>query len=355
MKLLFLTQVLDRQDAVLGFVSRWIQGFARECESVRVVALEVGDTSDLPDNVDWREVGREGRVLRYLRYRRILGEACGKDGFDAVLAHMVPRYALVADGPARRAGAGRFLWYTHAGVDARLRKAVTCVEKTFTATDESLRVDTPTRVVTGHGIDCAHFAERAAPDEAPRRLLSVGRLTPRKDPLSVIGALAALRERGHELELDLVGGGLTGSDVGFREVVLRRIAELGLEDRVHLHGSVPYLQIPEWYRRATIVVNASLTGSLDKVTLEAMASRRPVVSCNDTAPALFRELGDEGDGLYFAPGDVEGLTAKLAALLDEDQAGRDALGERLRGIVERDHEVDVLMRRLVREMGGVPA
>ena len=352
MRLLLLTQTLDRQDAVLGFVSRWVQGLAAVCERVRVVALEVGDTSDLPDNVDWREVGRQGRVRRYLRYRRYLSEALRRDSFEAVLAHMVPRYTLVSAGPARRAGARSYLWYTHAGVDARLRRAVRLVERTFTATEESLRVETPTRLVTGHGIDCAHFDGEAPAAEAPRRLLSVGRLTPRKDPLTVLEALGMLRERGHDLALDLVGAGLTRDDEGYGDRVRARVEELGLGGRVELHGAVPYLEIPVWYRRATVVVNASLTGSLDKVTLEAMASRRPVVSCNDTAPALFRELGPEGEALCFPAGDAESLAARLEALLSLGEGGRAELGERLRGIVERDHEVDVLMRRLVREMGG---
>ena len=72
MKLLFLTQVLDSRDAVLGFVSRWVRGLAAHVEQVRVIALEVGDTSDLPENVDWRELGRHGRVGRFLRYKRFL-------------------------------------------------------------------------------------------------------------------------------------------------------------------------------------------------------------------------------------------------------------------------------------------
>lgn len=352
MRLLLLTQTLDRRDAVLGFVSRWVQGLARECERVRVVALEVGDTSDLPENVDWREVGRRGRVRRYLRYRRFLAEALRRDGFDAVLAHMVPRYTLVSAGPARRAGARSYLWYTHAGVDDRLRRAVRLVERTFTATEESLRVETPTKLVTGHGIDCAHFDRADPAAEGPRRVLSVGRLTPRKDPLTVVEALALLRERGHDLALDLVGAGLTEADRGYGDEVRGRIAALGLGERVALHGAVPYLEIPAWYRRATVVVNASLTGSLDKVTLEAMASRRPVVSCNDTAPALFRELGADGECLCFPAGDARALAARIEALLGRGEAGRDALGERLRAIVLRDHEVDVLMQRLVREMEG---
>lgn len=353
MRLLFLTQTLDRGDAVLGFVPRWVRGLAANCEAVRVVALEVGDTSDLPENVDWREVGRRGRVGRYLRYKRILAEALGPDGYDTVLAHMVPRYTLVSSGPAKRAGARQFLWYTHAGVDARLRKAVERVERVFTATDESLRIDTPRKLVTGHGVDLEHFDHDLAPERGPRRLLSVGRLTPRKDPLTILEALARLVGEGHDLALDLVGAGLTGSDEGFRHQVTERIASLGLEERVALHGAVPYLEIPRHYQRASVVVNASLTGSLDKVTLEAMASRRPVVSCSDTAPALFAELGPEGAELCFSAGDAQGLGDALARLLEQDEARRLQLGERLRAIVGRDHEVDVLMARLVREMGGV--
>ena len=71
MKLLFLTQVLDANDAVLGFVMRWIEGLAKVTERVRVVALEVGDISSLPDNVDVREVGRKGKIRRYIDVGRL--------------------------------------------------------------------------------------------------------------------------------------------------------------------------------------------------------------------------------------------------------------------------------------------
>jgi len=338
-KLLFLTQVLDRRDAVLGFVSRWVCGLSACCERVRVIALEVGDTAGLPASVDWREVGRRGRVGRFLRYRRFLNEALRTDGFDTVLAHMIPRYSLVARGPARRHGARSFLWYTHAGVDRRLRRAVDRVEKVFTASPESLRVDTPKKVVTGHGIDLEHFAggDSALP-EMPPRLLSVGRLTPSKDPLTV--------------ELDRVGAGLVEGDRDYRERVVAGIGEGGVRAVTHLHGAVPYVEIPGWYRRATVVVNASSTGSLDKVCLEAMASRRPVLSCNDGAAELFAELGEVGSALCFPRGDAEALADRCEGVLARPWPERLALGERLRAIVARDHEVDVLMRRLVREMGG---
>jgi hypothetical protein len=189
-KLLFLTQVVDADDAVLGFVPRWLQGLARHCERVRAITLRQGNLSTLPANVDVRVVGERGKLLRWWRYQRYLREALVVDGFDAVLAHMVPRYALLAESAARRQGAGLYLWYTHAGVDERLRRAVARVDKVFTASEESLRIETPRRVVTGHGIDLAHFLQRDPAQVQPLSILSVGRLTPAKDPLVVLDALA---------------------------------------------------------------------------------------------------------------------------------------------------------------------
>ncbi|MDP6761436.1 MAG: glycosyltransferase family 4 protein [Planctomycetota bacterium] len=350
MKLLFLTQVLDADDAVLGFVSRWVRGLARHCERVRVVALEVGATGDLPANVDWREIGRRGVVRRYLRYRGVLRQALEREGFDAVLAHMVPRYALVAEGPARRAGAGVFLWYTHAGIDRRLERAVERVDRVFTASAESMRVPSERCVVTGHGIDLEPFdLGDAAPDEPPR-LLSIGRLTPRKDPLCVLEAVALLRGRGVEVGLDLVGPGMTRADSVTLAEVRARMERADLEGCVTIHGAVPYTEVAEVYRRAACVVNASLTGSLDKTLLEAMACGRPVVSCSDAAAGALAPLGDAAAGLLFAPGDAVELAERVERLLASDRAERAALAARLREIVREGHEVDVLMERLVEEM-----
>lgn len=362
MKLLFLTQVLDADDAVLGFVSRWVRGLAQHAERVRVVALQVGEIGDLPPNVDVREVGRRGTgwsstVSRYLRYRRFLSEALGRDGFDTVLGHMVPRYCLVAAGPARRAGARNFLWYTHKGVDRRLIAAERCVEAIFTASPESLRIDTPKKIVTGHGIDLEHFRPKAPPEGEPKqppRILSVGRVTPAKDPLTILDAVARLVDAGRDLHLDLVGGGLAAGDGAYGERVRERIETLGLAPRVVQHGAVSYRRVPALYAACSLLVNASFTGSVDKVVLEAMASGRPVLSCNESFGHVFRSLGPDAAQLSFAAGDAADLARRMAHLLDLGQEQKRGLSDRLRAIVAREHEVDQLMGRLVSAMAGDP-
>lgn len=360
MKLLFLTQVLDRDDGVLGFVVRWIEEFAKHADAVRVVALEVGNTAGLAANIDWVEIGRKGRIRRYFKYQSTL-RAAFEQGFDVVLAHMVPRYALVAHKPAQRAGARLYLWYTHKGVDARLRRAVPLVLKTFTASDESLRVDTPTRVVTGHGIDTDHFDLAPPVWLAPYRVLSVGRLTPAKDPLSVIRALRLVLDGGAQVSVDWVGGGLTSADVGFADQVRVAIAEARVENLFHLRGEIPYSAVATYFETAHVLVNASHTGSVDKVVLEAMAARRAVLSCNESFPPIFDGL-DDADAfgeraalgrsawLVFEKGNAVDLANKLRFLFEQSHEVLAQLGEDLRTIVVRDHGVENLCARLIREM-----
>ncbi len=352
MRLLFLTQWLDPADAVLGFVPRWVQGLAARVERLRVIALWAGDAGWLPANADLRTVGRTGRVARYLRYRRALAEAFG-DGFDCVLAHMVPRYALLAAGPARKAGAPLFLWYTHKAVDARLRRAERVVERIFTASPESLRLDTPKRVVTGHGIDLQHFPRATERPAKPPRLLAVGRLTPSKDPLTLLAALSILVSRGYDLALDWAGGGLAEGDRAFEHTVREQIELGGLVERVVLHGDVAYRDVPALYRRASVVCSTSLTGSVDKVVLEAMATGRPVVTCNEAFTPILAELGPRAERLRFAPGSADELAQRVEALLRLPPAEQEELSVRLRAIVARDHDVERLMDRLVREMEAV--
>ena len=353
MKLLFLTQVLDLQHGVLGFVVRWVAEFAKHTDSVRVVALEVGDTTGLPDNVDWIEIGREGRFGRYFKYKSALNKSLGRDGYDAVLAHMVPRYALVAAGPAKRHGARLYMWYTHKGVDARLIKAVPKTLKTFSASEESLRVEGNNRVITGHGIDTDHFDLDAPDFTNPLRILSVGRLTPAKDPLCVLRGIRHLLDQGHEIALDWVGGGLTKSDEGFSGEVRREITKLELTDHVTLHGEVPYAAVDQLFQAADFLVNASHTGSVDKVVLEAMAARRPAISCNDSFPVIFDALPEstgQSQAFFFPAGDAVALAARLSALIERGPMQLTQIGKHLRELVVKEHGVEALCERLIRDM-----
>lgn len=108
----------------------------------------------------------------------------------------------------------------------------------------------------------------------------------------------------------------------YRELAARR----GVADRVILPGRVKYDEAPQFLSLGDIAVSAKIsrTEGSGKV-LNYMAMGLPVVAYGT---AVHREyLGDAG--VYAPPGDIAGLTAALAALLDDPARGR-RLGEALR-------------------------
>ena len=299
-------------------------------------------------------IGRRGYLGRYLRYRSFLRDAFA-EGFDGLLTHMVPRYSTLAAPKASRAKVAHYLWYTHKGVDQRLLSALEVVDGAFTASELSLRVDTPKKIVTGHGIDLAHFdvGPGGGFEGRPVRLLSVGRLTPAKDPLTTIEAVARLRDRGHSVELTWAGSTLARGDDEYEASVHRAVSERDLDGAVKFQGAVPYPQIPAAFQGADLFVNASGTGSVDKVVLESMAARRPFVSCNESIPPVLEVspgLRRRTAEFAFVPREPESLADRLEAWIECSTEERERVGDSLREIVAQHHEVDALMARLMRRM-----
>src|SRR5262245_26820171 len=123
MRLLFITQKLDRADWLLGFAHAWVKTLAARVEGLVVICLEQGET-DLPSNVRVISLGKErglNRVRRMLGFVRAVAATIGQ--VDGVFAHMSPMFAIVSAPFAMARGLPRVLWYTHRNVDLKLRLA----------------------------------------------------------------------------------------------------------------------------------------------------------------------------------------------------------------------------------------
>ena len=88
MRLLIVTQAVDRNDPVLGFFHRWIEEISQHVQTVHVVCLKEGPHS-LPSNVTVHSLGKEsGRSrLKYVtRFYSYIWKFRGE--YDAVFVHM---------------------------------------------------------------------------------------------------------------------------------------------------------------------------------------------------------------------------------------------------------------------------
>jgi glycosyltransferase involved in cell wall biosynthesis len=180
------------------------------------------------------------------------------------------------------------------------------------------------------GLVCGRYSDVVADVPARRQILSVGRLVPDKGQAVLVHALASLQQRGHDLELLLIGSGPG-------EASLRKLAhDLGVADRVILTGAVGQDEIMQHYAAATVFCSSSFSEGVPVVLMEAMASGCPVVA---TAIAGVRELVRHGEtGMVVSPGRVDEL-AEAIALLVQDAGLRQRLADAGRSFVAREFDV----------------
>ena len=318
MKLLIITQKVDRRDDVLGFFHTWIVEFAKHCERVTVICLQKGDY-DLPDNVKVLSLGKENlrplpplaslafggtfdfRLLKKLKYsfnflRHIWQE---RENYDAVFVHMNPVYIALA-GPLWVAWRKKItLWYIHPKTGRFLKAAHLFAAVIFTASKGSFPFASPKVRAVGHGIDTELF--RPMPDVVKEKnsVLYVGRITPIKRLEVLVEAVRLLKKQGTYLTLHLIGG----PDVRYAEYYTQLKKDTAdLEERgvVVYHGQIPNADMPKWYNKYEILVNVTPSGSFDKTVLEAMASGTLPVTSNSNFssfvhPPFFVKEGDSND------------------------------------------------------------
>jgi glycosyltransferase involved in cell wall biosynthesis len=131
-----------------------------------------------------------------------------------------------------------------------------------------------------------------------------------KNHINLLRAFTILKTNRH-FDGDLV---LTGISTSARDSLLQKIAELGLKDRVHILGYLPYDKLPVIYNLARMMVFPSLFEGFGMPVLEAMACGCPVACSNVTS---LPEVG--GDAAhYFDPLSAEQIADTIVKLWNDE-------------------------------------
>jgi len=346
MKLLIITQKVDNQDDVLGFMHRWIEQFAAQCEQVTVICLFEGRHA-LPANVRVFSLGKEkgaSRLEYLVRFFGIIWRE--RAAYDAVFVHMNQIYVLLGGLLWRALGKRVALWYAHGHVSASLRIAEKIVSVVFTPTKTSFRLPSLKARVLGHGIDTDYFCP--APDRAHEgfRIIVVGRISPIKDYETLIFAIEKLRISNEDLSLEIIGGAGLPEQEKYLERLKKMVEEKKLGDVIKFVGPCANNDIVSRLQGADLFVSTSNTGSLDKAVLEAMSCGIPTLACNE---ALVEVLGPYASQLMFGKKDSEDLAEKILFFKKIDYLERLKLGIELRDIVINKHNLSNLIRKVLAE------
>jgi glycosyltransferase involved in cell wall biosynthesis len=318
-RLVFVTQSIDPAHPVLAATIPKLRALAQRVEEVVVLAQTAGE-ADLPRNVEVRTFGTLKRSRRLLRFERELARTLPA---DAVVAHMIPLYVVLAAPLVRPRRIPLLLWYTHWKASAQLRAAERLATAVVSVDRRSFPLESGKVRAIGHGIDVSEFA-CADRNAGPRlRALVLGRYSPAKGIETI---LRAVREV-DGVDVELHGVALNELERRHRE----ELASLGFE----LGEAVPRAQVPQLLARADVLVNNMEAGAPDKVVYEAAAACLPVLASNPVFDDLFA-----GYPLFFERDSASSLAGRLRWFTGLGAAERAEIGRTLRERVARSHSVD---------------
>ncbi len=162
----------------------------------------------------------------------------------------------------------------------------------------------------------------------PPRLMYAGRLSSEKGVDILLRALAHIKaKRFLPMPVMILAG--DGPD---REMLTKMKHEFGLDGTLQLAGQLDRKRLSEEFLNADICVHASLSESLCKAWLDAMAHGLPVL-CSDVGAAR-SVMGFDGErGWVVPPGDVEALADKLMNVISS-KLDWPAMRRRCRAFVE---------------------
>jgi glycosyltransferase involved in cell wall biosynthesis len=158
-----------------------------------------------------------------------------------------------------------------------------------------------------------HLIRKFAPKNE-KIALTVCRLEPRKDLLTLIRAVKYSEKKLSGIKFVIVGDGIS------RRQIEKDIQSHGLENTILLTGRVSDHELPYYYACADFFILPTKQEWFGIVFAEAMASGLPIITTDvDACPEVAGECG-----LYFKPGDHAALAEKIMEL-----SGNDALIQNL--------------------------
>lgn len=179
------------------------------------------------------------------------------------------------------------------------------------------------------------FSKYGVPDGA-KTLLTVTRLAGRKGVDKMLQSFKMVLRSVPDARHVIVG-------VGPQEAKLKRMArDLGISDKVHFLGKLPFGDLEKAYASADLFAWHSHWEGLGLVVSESLASGTPVIS---TAVGGAAEMIDFGKTGYYVPvGDVKASAKYISKVLKDDEL-RASMGRLGRQQMEKDWSWQVITKR----------
>jgi glycosyltransferase involved in cell wall biosynthesis len=349
MKLLIVTRKIDIKDERVSFFTDWILEFAKHLDQLYIICQEKGNTTNLSDNITIKSLGKEkgrNKLFQLIAFYFFLFKFINKT--DGVFTHMMPIYSILVGPWCKLFNKKLIQWYTHKNVNWKLKLANFWVNGFISANSESFRLKTKKPVyIFGHGINLKRFTIHDSRFTNNKfTILSVGRVSPTKNIDTLITVAEKINLNHPELRdkilFQIIGAPALKTDEKYYLELIKTVKEKNLNNLIDFLGPLPYADILEHYANCDLFINLSETGSLDKVVLEAMASKKIVLTSNEAFKNIVPEI------LFLKNNDPELLLKKIQEILALSTEQKTELQNLLFQEVEQNHNLENLVKKIIK-------
>jgi len=210
---------------------------------------------------------------------------------------------------------------THTWITRALLNRTDLVIATSPEADSHLRG--PAHVIL-HGVDMDryHPAENREQEWAEAKLPGrygigiFGRVRAQKGTDLFVEAMCRLLPKYPDFTAVIIGA-VTADQRIFTANLKKRAAEAGLSERIIFLGELETDDVPQWFRRMTIVVGAQRWEGFGLVPVEAMASGAAVVATR--VGAAHHIVVENDTGFLVPPDDLDSLTSQIEKLMRDPE------------------------------------
>ncbi len=280
MKLLVITQTVDKKDKTLGFFHGWLLEMAKRCDKIVVICLSKGEY-DLPKNISVYSLGKEDGVskMKYLaRFFSYIWKYHKE--YDLVFVHMNQEYILLGGLIWKSLGKKIFFWRNHRYGNFLTGLAVWFSDTVFATSESSYTARFKKTKIMPAGIDTDMFKKTGVTTK-PCSFLMLGRIAKIKNIETGINLISNLVDKGLQPRLSIVGDVLP-KDKRYFENLKSLVSEKKLRSQVFLSPGVSFENTPRVYQGYQIFLNFTDTGSFDKTVIEALACGLLVLITNQS-------------------------------------------------------------------------
>jgi len=331
---------MNQDSKALAFCIDWVNAIAKNFDKVFVITLRKGKfIVDSNVEVFSLDSDRTDRIIQILKLYKILFKLHKTHKIDGYFVHMAHKFVPFIYPFAKYYNQKIVLWYAHKSIPMSLKISEKLVDRIFSISFQSMRLQTDKFKPIGHGIDTANrFILKDSFSKKIKNIITVGRISKVKNTDLIVKSFLSLNK--DDIFLYIAGDVVSNEDKIYLQEIKKLIPKEKEKNIIFL-GNVSFDELPKFMQKIDLAVNLG-DGALDKAILEPMAMGIPIITSNDSAKELFGYLDNKGVYLI----DKNNLEDKLKELVDNELKYNP---KELREEVVKNHSLDRLAKIISKE------